>query len=586
LIVKNPWVKNLTYKFSLNGTYSHSIYNLDVGPKIFADTRTTANMDNFNNFWGLAYANATATNVRTWIMDQILTYTASIGSHHVDAMAGFSRDAYRYNTLRADGNGFNMPNPLRWNGINLASTQKVFKGESRYQNLANIFRLNYNFDEKYYFTGTFRRDGFSGFAPGNKLGNFPGASVGWVISQEKFMGNVKSVDFLKLRLSWGQTGNQSISPYETLATVGLDYTVYGSTSALALYPNRMPNADLSWSTTTTENIGVDYRLFEGRLFGSLDLYKSMTRDQLLTRTIPILNGFSTVRTNVGRVDNKGVELVVSAIPVKGIDKKQFNWETSLVFSKNVNKLVDLYGTLDASGNPKNDISGAPTSDAYMIGKSIHSVYDFTMIGIVQKEDVEYINTYKARAGDVKFLDYNNDGKINSSDYHYQGDRDPLFVLNFNNTFTYNNFSLYFSFKWNAGNSNHYLGKDRYGRMASLAIANGSQLKNVEPWTAENHSNLYPRAEWVNSQGYWFWNTRAFAKLKDLTFSYTFDKASLEKVKLQNLRLYVSGNNLFTRSTWTGLDPEDGGTIAANPGSIFYGSYPVLRTYSIGAIISF
>jgi len=586
LIVKNPWIKDLTYKISLNGTYSHSIYNLDVGPKIFADTRTPANMDNFNNFWGQAYANANSTNVRTWILDQILTYTKTIGSHHIDAMAGHSRDAYRYNTLQTEGNGFNMPNPLKWNGINLATTQKVFKGESRYQNLANMMRVNYNYANKYYFTGTFRRDGFSGFAPGNKYGNFPGASVGWAISQEKFMSNITWIDFLKLRLSWGQTGNQSISPYETLATMGLDYTVYGSNSAIAIYPNRMPNEGLSWSTTTTKNIGLDYTFIKGRVFGSVDIYKSITRDQLLTRTIPILNGFSTVRTNVGRVDNQGVEVVLTTIPIKGIDKKHFNWETGIVFSKNINKIVELYGTVDAQGNAKNDISAAPTSDAYLIGKSIHSVWDFKMLGIVQKDDVEYINKYQARPGDVKFLDYNNDGKLNSSDYHYQGDRDPLFILNFNNTFTYNNFSLYFSLKWNAGNSTHYLGKDRYGRMASMAIANGAQLKNVDPWTPENPTNLYPRAEWVNSQGYWFWNTRAFAKLKDLTLSYTFDKVALDKIKLQNLRFYVSGNNLFTISNWTGLDPEDGGTIAANPGSIFYGSYPVLRTYSFGAVVSF
>ncbi|RYY00989.1 MAG: SusC/RagA family TonB-linked outer membrane protein [Gammaproteobacteria bacterium] len=586
LIVKNPWIKNLTYKVSLNGTYSHNVYNLDVGPKIFADTRNPANMDNFNNFWGQAYATAAATNVRTWILDQILTYTTRIGSHSIDAMAGHSRDAYRYNTLRTEGNGFNMPNPLKWNGINLATTQKVFKGESRYQNLANMFRLNYNYDSKYYFTGTFRRDGFSGFAPGNKYGNFPGASVGWAISQENFMSNVGWVDYLKLRVSWGQTGNQSISPYETLATMGLDRTVYGSNTAIAIYPNRMPNEGLSWSTTTTKNLGLDFNLVKGRIFGSVDVYKSMTTDQLLTRTIPILNGFSTVRTNVGRVDNQGIELVLTGIPVKGMSSKQLNWETSVVFSKNKNKLVDLYGTKDEQGNPRNDISGAPTTDAYLIGKSIHSVWDFKMIGIVQKDDLDYITTYKAKPGDVKFLDYNKDGKLNSSDYHYQGDRDPLFVLNFNNTFTYNNFSLYFSFKWNAGNGSSYLGKDRFGRMASMAIANGAQLKNVIPWTAENPNNEFPRAEWVNSQGYWFWNTRAFAKLKDLTLSYTFDKVALDKVKLQNVRLFASGNNLFTISDWTGLDPEDGGTIAANPGSIFYGSYPVLRTFSFGAVVSF
>lgn len=586
LTIKNPWIKDLTYKITLNGTYSHNVYNLDVGPKLFVDTRTVANMDNFNNFWGQAYANANATNIRTWIIDQILTYTKSFGNHFFDAMAGYSRDAYIYNTVRTEGIGFNMPNPLKWNGINLATTQKVFKGESRYQNVASMFRVNYNYANKYYLTGTFRRDGFSGFAPGNKYGNFPGVSVGWAISREKFMENVTGVDLLKLRVSWGKTGNQGISPYETLATMGLGYTVYGAASALTIFPNRMPNENLSWSKTTTNNLGLDFAFADNRIFGSVDIYKSITRDQLLTRTIPILNGFSTVRTNVGRVDNQGIELILNAVPVRAKDEKQFNWETGIVFSKNINKIVELYGTVDADGKAKNDISAAPSGDAYLIGKSIHSVWDYKMLGIVQKDDTSYIRIFKAKPGDVKFLDYNNDGKLNSSDYHYQGNRDPLFILNFNNTFTYNNFSLYFSLKWHAGNSSSYLGKDRYGRMASMAIANGAQLKNVDPWTPDNPTNLYPRAEWVNGVGYWFWNTRSFAKLKDLTLSYTFNRLALEKIKLQNVKIFASGNNLFTISKWTGLDPEDGGTIAANPGSIFYGSFPVLRTYTIGAIVSF
>ncbi|MFT3901900.1 MAG: TonB-dependent receptor [Niabella sp.] len=586
LIVKAPWIPGLRYKFSINGTYTHSIYNFDVGPGLFVDTRNTANMDNAASFWNMAYATARATNVRTWVMDQVLTYNQSFGQHNVDAVAGYTRDAYRYNNLQSQGTGFNMPNPLKWNGIHLATTQTSVKSESAYQNVATLFRMNYNYAGKYYFTGTVRRDGFSGFAEGHKFGTFPGLSVGWTLSQESFMKNLSSINQLKIRLSWGQTGNQSISPYETLATMSSAFTVFGSTSNLAIYPNRMPNTDLSWSTTTTKNLGLDFGFLNNRISGSIDVYKSMTRDQLLSRSLPIMNGFTTVRTNIGRVDNKGIELVLNTVPIMGETPDALRWESGIIFSSNANKIIELYGTVDANGVASNDISNTPAGDAYIIGKPIHGVWDYKMLGIVQKEDEEYIKKFNAKPGDVKFLDYNNDGKLNSSDYHYLGTRDPLFIMNFNNTFTYKGFSLYFSFKWHAGDKEHYLGKDRYGRMSSMAIANGAQLKNVDPWTPENPTDKYPRVDWVNSMNYWFWNTRDFIKLKDLAFSYTFKPELLQRIKFQSLRVFVSGNNLFTLSKWTGLDPEDGGTIAANPGSIYYGSYPVLRTVTGGIVLSF
>ncbi|MCF3111764.1 SusC/RagA family TonB-linked outer membrane protein [Niabella sp. CC-SYL272] len=586
LVIQAPWIKGLKYKLTVNGTQTHSVYNLDVGPRLFVDTRNTANMDNVENFWSMAYSTARTANTRTWLIDQILTYTNTFNKHSLDVMAGYTRDAMRYNALSTEGNGYRMPNPLKWNGINMAITQKINKTESRYQNLAMMVRANYNYDSKYYLTATFRRDGFSGFAPGNKYGNFPGISVGWALSEMDFFQKNTWIEYLKLRASWGATGNQSIAPYETLSTVGLDYTVFGDNSGLALYPNRMSNAKLSWSTTTTQNLGVDVTLLKGRISGNIDVYRSQTKDQLLTRSLPYMNGFLTVRTNVGRVDNQGIELVLNTVPVDASGTKGLGWESGIVFSRNRNKIVELYGTYDEQGRPKNDISGAPAGDAYIVGKSIHSVWDYKMIGIVQKDDLEYINRYKAKPGDVKFLDYNNDGKINTDDYHYQGTRDPLFILNFNNTFSYKKLSLYFSLKWVAGDDAHYLGKDRYGTMASMAIANGAQLKRVDPWTPDHPTNIYPRVDWVNSLNYWFWNTRSFMKLKDLTLSYTLDGRPDAKIRYQNLKLYASANNLFTLTKWTGLDPEDGGTIAANPGSIFYGSFPVLRTYSFGLIFSF
>lgn len=209
-----------------------------------------------------------------------------------------------------------------------------------------------------------------------------------------------------------------------------------------------------------------------------------------------------------------------------------------------------------------------------------------MLGIVQEDDKEYIEKYKARPGDVKFLDYNNDGVINANDRHYLGDRNPLFTMNFNNTLNYKGFGLYISFKWTAGNDEHFLGRNPYGTMVSTGIGSNAQLKNVTPYTIENPNNEFPRVNWTNGLSYQFWENREFIKLKDISLSYTLNSRQLTRLGLNSAKLYISSNNLLTFSKWTGLDPEDGGFIAAQPGSNYNWSYPVLRTFALGTTISF
>ncbi|WEK35505.1 MAG: SusC/RagA family TonB-linked outer membrane protein [Candidatus Pseudobacter hemicellulosilyticus] len=587
LSIQAPWIKGLSYRISLNGILNSGVDNQMLDPRFWVDTRVPAQMINYNNLYlSRSTGYAQTMNRNNWLLDQILSYSNSFGNHSVDVMAGYTRDASRYDVLRATGTGFNMPNPLLWDGLNLATTQTVSKTQVRYQNEGMMGRISYNYAGKYYLAGSFRRDGFSGFAPKNKYGNFSGISGGWTLSKESFFDAVSWVNYLKLRVSYGETGNQGINPYETLSKIATSYNVYGSESQLNIYPTSMSNQKLTWSSTAMQNIGLDFSLFGQRLSGSIDVYQSKTTDQLLTRSIPILTGYSSVLTNVGRVDNKGIEVILNGLAVAGDGKRHFRWEPSIVFALNRNKLVDLYGTFDKNGLPVNDIGSTPTGDAYLVGKSIHAVWDLKMLGIVQTDDQEYITKYGAKAGDVKFLDYNNDGKINADDRHYQGDRDPLFTTNFNNTFSYKNFSLYISFKWTAGNNQHFLGRNPYGVMVSTSVSSNAQLKDVTPWTPENPTQEFPRVDWTNGMSYQFWRNRGFVKLKDIALSYTVAPAVLSRLQIQNARFFISANNVFTATDWNGLDPEDGGFIAAQPGSNYNWSFPVLRTFSAGAVLSF
>ncbi|MFE2861407.1 MULTISPECIES: SusC/RagA family TonB-linked outer membrane protein [Sphingobacterium] len=585
--ISNPWVKGLKYTFSLNGTSNRGVNNQMFDPRFWVDTRIPERMDNYNKLY-LANVSgyAQTADKTTWLLNSILSYTNTFGRHHIDALFGYTRDTYKYELLRANGSGFEMPVTLLWDGLHLAKSQTVSKTQERYQNVGTMGRVSYNFSDRYFFTGTWRRDGFSGFSEGNKFGTFLGASVGWNLTNESFLKQKDWLQLLKLRLSYGETGNQGISPYATLSKVATSYNVYGENSQIDIYPTSMGNKKLTWATTGVQNLGVDFALINNRISGSLDIYKSKTTNQLLTRSIPILTGYSTVLTNAGRVDNKGIEFSLSGRVLDGDGKTALRWEPSFLFSLNRNKLVELYGTFDKNGNPIDDIGGAPGGDAYLVGKSIHSVWDLKMLGIVQQDDSEYIEKYGAKPGDVKFLDYNNDGKINATDRHYLGDRDPLFTMDLNNTLTYKNFSLYFSFKWMAGNDQHFLGKNQFGTMLSTSVSSNAHLRDVTPYTIEQPNNEFPRVNWSNSYSYQFWRDRSFLKLKDIGLSYNVDPQSLSRIKLQRMRVYVSANNVFTATRWNGLDPEDGGIIAAQPGSNYNWSFPVLRTFSFGAAVSF
>jgi len=318
---------------------------------------------------------------------------------------------------------------------------------------------------------------------------------------------------------------------------------------------------------------------------------------LLNRSLPYMTGFSEAKFNAGEVMNRGVELALNTININGDGKDNFRWESGLTFYRNKNKIVHLFGK-DANGKEANDTGNATTNGyetarALVIGESINAAWDLKMLGIFQSQ-AEIDNYVDANGnkiqpdavpGDIKFLDYNGDGKISTDDRHCIGDMDPLFTINLSNTLSWKNFSLYFNFRWDAGNSSHFIGSDPFGNYHNTATTSGAQLK-VAPWSENNPTNDHPRLGYVNTYSYYFWSQRQYLKLKDLSLSYTFDQPWVKKANIQNLRLYLSGTDLFTITGWSGLDPETGGTIAAGPGSSRYGSKPAYRTITIGANITF
>ena len=595
-----PFVKGLSYRISLNGQRNTGTSDLFNNPGMWVDTNNPAQMDDPSQFGSKAGGYSYSSLSATWNVDNIFTYTKDLGKHHFDLMAGYTREASNNEYLRTDFSNFSVPTVLGVYKQDLAATKTIRRERTESSAIAYLGRVNYNYKNTYYGTFNFRRDGFSAFAAGHKWGNFYGASAAWVISNEEFMKEGSDwLDFLKLRFSWGQNGSRSVSPYATVATVGTTYTWFGDTgsgSAFGLTPSSLPNRSLTWATVEKYNVGVDFGTLGGRLNGNVDLYMGNTTDMLMNRSVPYPTGFQTANDNVGKVTNKGIEITLNSVNIDGDGRDKLRWTSELVFDLNRNKVKSLYGK-DYKGEEADDVANAVAYGfdnyyALMIGHAIGSAYDLKKLGVFQSQ--EEIDNYvdskgnkiqpDAVPGDLKFLDYDGDGKITGDDRHWIGDMDPLFTVNFGNTLSYKNFSLYFNFRWMQGSDTHFLGYDP--NAFGTTMGSGAQLDAIEPWTESNHSDKYPRYGYSNPLNYLYWNSRTFLKLKDLVLSYSVNPSLLKKLDISSLRVYLSATDLFTITGWSGLDPENGGTIASNAASSRYGSNGTYKTVSVGLNLSF
>ena len=594
-----PFLQGLSYRISLNARRNSAMRDVFNDPRIWVNTDNTADMDNPDKFGvnveGYSYTQLSS----TWNVDNIFTYTRDFKNHHVDAMIGYTREASNSELLRTDFKGFSVPTTLGVYKQDLANTRTIRRERTSSSAIGILTRVNYNYKSTYYANFTFRRDGYSAFSAGNKWGNFYGASAAWVLSNENFVkDNADWLDYLKLRFSWGQNGSRSVSPYATIGSVGTTYTWFGdsaSGSAFGLVPSSLPNRSLTWATVEKFNVGIDYNVLAGRLGGAVDVYAGKTTDMLMDRSVPYPTGFQTAKANAGKVTNKGIEITLNSVNIDGDGKEKFRWETNVVFDLNRNEIKSLYGK-NYKGEEADDVANAVAYgfDSYyalIIGKPIGAAYDLKKVGVFQSQ--EEVDNYvdkdgnkimpNAVPGDLKFEDFNEDGKIDANDRQYLGSMVPLFTINLGNTLSYKNFSLYFNFRWMQGNDTHFLG---YNPHAYSIGGSGAQLDAVDPWTPTNHTNDYPRYGYNNSLNYQYWSPRSFLKLKDLVFSYNFDQKLIKPYGIEGLRLYVSGTDLFTITGWTGLDPEDGGTIAGGPTSSSMGSKGTYRTFTAGINLTF
>lgn len=491
----------------------------------------------------------------------------------------WSDDIYARNIQPSDALGFH-------NTQNGTKEDSSFSSSDSYQTAdALLARLFYSFDNRYLITGSIRRDGYSAFGSSNPHAIFPSVSLAWTFTNEKFYNWNRIMDYGKLRLSYGKNGNRSLSsPYLALANLssgaGKMQGYLNGSGDEELYRylivDRMANPGLQWEKTASWNVGLDFGFLDGRIGGSLDLYYAETQDMIMAQRLPEFTGFSDITTNLGQVNNSGIEFTLNT---RNIDKENFQWNTTVGFFYNKNEIKHLYYEYE------NGVEVDDVSNGWFIGEPISAIWDYKVTGIWQKDEVEAAAEFGQKLGDPKVANIyteddiiNSDGSVtpvyNDNDKVILGQSAPPINWSLRNDFTFwknltVSFNMY-SYMGHKSLNNEYLNDDDHGSNMSLGFIN---LPEKEYWTVDNPSNTYGRIGAVGPTGAQAPGRlidRSFIRLENITVGYSFPKKMISKYSLDRLKVYAAVRNVATwEKEWEYGDPETGsfapriGTLGLN-----------------------
>lgn len=557
-------VKGLTFKSQLGYNYRNTFTGTYYG----RNTVTGKKVD------GKASISNSNTTDYTW--ENVLKYDRTFGKHHFDATALFSMQEKKNTSSSQSGESFVNDDSSFYKMEGAESNIKIDSGYWKENMMSYMLRLNYGFVGKYLFTLTGRADGASVFGANNKYGFFPSAAVAWNASEENFIkDNTDKVDMLKVRFSYGANGNNAISRYQTLdrlyATNGVKY-IYGDggtgVNAAYLASNGIGNPDLKWETTYTANLGFDFLFFKGRLGGTIDMYISNTKDLLMSRTVPIMNGYKSIYDNIGETQNKGIEIQLNTVNIR---KADFTWSTDLNFFLNRDKIVEL------RGDGKDDVN-----NKWFIGKPLSVYYDYKMIGLWQEGD-EFtyvdedgntkVHQTGAQPGDAKLYDADGNGYIDTNDRVVIGSKLPSFTMSMGNRFAYKSF--YFSFLLN-GKFGMWM-TDNIANIGSYSFGSGNYIHGVKYWTPETPDADVVSPGYVNNFSHGFYKKLNYVSLKNVTIGYQIPKSVLKRAGLQAVDINFSVNNVGTLANMRQM---------LNYDNTWFASYPTARSYTLGAQITF
>ncbi|NMH86898.1 SusC/RagA family TonB-linked outer membrane protein [Flavivirga algicola] len=536
-----------------------------------------------------------------WLVEALLKYSNTWNDkHNFSILGGITLEEFLTRGLRAEAGGFLTDGT----GTNLLQAgngelnDNVFSSKFKNQLNGFIARATYDYEGKYFLTASFRVDGSSRFAPDNKYAFFPSGAIGWRLSKESFLEDNKVINDLKLRIGYGELGNQGINNFETRQTLvsSGSNSVFGGAVAQGVVAARLPNPDLKWETTKEINVGIDYALVNNRISGSIDYFNRKTSDQLFIKPLPAVVGFSEVRTNIGEVRNTGIDF---SLRTYNIDKEDFKWNSNLTLSFLKNEVTELP---DFTQEIVGGRIGTFISQYSLVreGEALQSFYGYEIDGIFQTgDDIAGSATPTFSPGMPRFVDQDGDGDVDGDDRVVLGDPFPDFTFGFNNSFKYKNFSLEIFLQG-------VQGIETLDANVTEALYPTNDFRNsiskyyTERWTASNPSNTFPSGENPSLYG----GARAinsltivdasFIRLKNITLGYNVPVK--DTWGISSLGLFIAADNLFTITDFDGYDPDassegldpnegsGGGTFAVARAS--FNSYPLARTIRLGFDIKF
>ena len=518
---------------------------------------------------GAAYGYGARNNSHSskWSIDNILRWNKVFADkHRFDVTLLYNAEKYTYFKTEASSSSYDVSEILGFHALQLGRVYQAGSNDETDTAAAMMARLNYTYHDTYMLTLSFRRDGYSAFGVNNPWANFYSTAFAWRISEEEFMKNSRALSNLKLRFSYGINGNREVGRYRALSELKNDNYIVGSSPVVGLYTLNMANPNLKWEKTTSYNLGVDFGFFDNRLSGSLEMYTMQTKDLLLTRALPSTTGYASVISNMGQLNNKGLELTLNTL---NIDKPNLRWTTSFNFSMNRNKIIHLYGDMveifDANGNVIGRREADDTKNGYYIGHALDAIYDYEVIGVWQQNEEEEAKKYGKFPGDFKVLDKNDDKQFSpDEDKTWQGHTEPRYRFGMRNQVTLFK-SLDFSCMFRA-NLGHI--KDATSYAQSSVYTQRVSDYVVPYWTPENPSNSYSRV-WPTSIGAKVYRNASFFRIDDITIGYRLPEKIVKKIALQTARITFNIDNVCSFDSWGRWDPE---TEAPTPTVFTLNSY--------------
>ena len=542
----------------------------------------------------------------SWVNDNTLTYTKRFNrKHNFTFLAGFtlSGETFDYKGTYATQM---TTEALGLNGLHTGSYQTVTPWQYDWTMMSGFFRVNYNFKYKYYVTASFRADGSSKFPKNNRWGYFPSAGLSWNINREDWLKDKPWLSNAKLRASWGLTGNnRTTTPYDFYSQIATlpgnpdsyDY-VFDGNIVSGYYPSNMSNDNLKWETTEQYNVGLDFSVFDSRIKLTADWYLKNTRDLLLQATIPASSGYTSAMLNVGSMQNMGYEVTLDLVPVQ---KKNFTWNMNFNIAINRNKVTaltnDQYSLLRSVSWDQRFNAQYPYIT--QVGKPSGMMYGFIYEGtykpdefnggVLLKDGIPYMTSVgqdRVRPGDPKYRDINKDGLIDDHDRTVIGCGQPLHTGGFGNTFNFYGFDLNLFFSWSYGND--VINANRL-YFENGSITNTNQLKSyTNRWTESNPTSDIPRVG-ADIASMFVYSSRvvedaSFLRLRNVTLGYTLPRKVLRKMHFDTMRFYISGENLWTLTKYSGPDPEVSTRNSVLTPGFDWSAYP--RAMGVTAGLSF